>query len=146
MGEFWLREPGFFASGSHLLAECRFLGSHVTGASKHRKCQYDAGGMGCATWEGMKTIATRQAASSEYRAAKAHLESLLGVSYKGLQSALERSYSNMSEPSRYLPCAIKLLYKCEGADVSPDALRTLAYARLARSFDGLLACGVAKAA
>ena len=77
---------------------------------------------------------SKKIASTEYRAAKAHLESLLGVSFLNLQLALQRTVQNISEVETYLPCAIKLLYKTEGADQSPDALKTLAYARLARAF------------
>ena len=80
------------------------------------------------------TQATNKMIATSYRAAKAHLETILGVSTQiGLDLAVKAA-ANTNEA--FCPeLAIKAFYQARGADVSACAVKTLAYARMARAWE-----------
>ena len=74
--------------------------------------------------------------TNEYRAAKAHLETVLGTDKAiGLDAWLR---SMVVEPT-VVACEIKRFYSMRGADVADSAVKTLAYARMAQAWTAFAA-------
>ncbi len=77
------------------------------------------------------TAAARKTITTEYRNAKAHLESVLGCEKAiGLDSWMH----NLVVASTVLACEVKRYYSMAGADVSDCAVKTLAYARMGQAW------------
>ena len=76
--------------------------------------------------------ATKKAIITEYRAAKAHLEGVLGIApVIGLDNWLR----DVVTPATVLACEVKRFYAAMGANVEADASKTLAYARMGLAWE-----------